>query len=211
MMTDAELAFATEFSDLVTRFGMAGTYGLARVRRWPELPRDHVYFETEGPERTLQIRVVPHHAVYGAVNSIWHVTIDENGEDLLVPVQPCLHARTRESGNCPFQLAGGMSIPEPHAAFIGKFVELVRRRGARQEFALARVHRHFDMTDDEVLLESAADDRSLCVSIVGRASVEDSDPVLWFVDTTRPQPELLPVQYVSPGTGIVTESEGVCG
>lgn len=196
MVTDAELAFGMEFVDLANRFEMAGTYGLSRVRRWPVLPHDHMYLETEGPGRTLQIRVVPDQSVRGAVNSIWHVTIDENGEDRLLPVQPCLHAGRQGAKNCPFKEAGGMSIPESHTAFAGKFVELMRRHSATQQFALARVHQHFDMTDNEVLLERATEDGTVAITIVSRASVEASLPMLWHIDNTKSQPELRAVQYV---------------
>jgi hypothetical protein len=89
----------------------------------------------------------------------------------------------------------GTNIPAAHEAFAAAVVELFSRYGVQQQLALARNHRHFEMTDEEVLVESPASDGTLIITIMARSAVRDADPVLWcFEPLTR---ALRPMQYVA--------------
>src|SRR6187399_731234 len=170
--------FKAAFVDLVTQFGLAKSYGLAQIRQTPALPTGYVFLETEELDRTLRVRLVPRDNVLGGVQSVWRVQADANGSSHFVAIQPCVHAGVDASNAMHPDDAAGTA----REAFARAFRELVLAHGVDDGFALARVHRHFDMTDDEVLVESSAAADELRIQVVPRSSIQGEEPIQWRVD-----------------------------
>ena len=189
MDSEQQVAFKTEFARLVSAHGLARCFGLTRVRRRPGLRADEVYLETEKADRSLAIEVVPRAIYPGTINAAWYLQADEAAGWRLVDVQPCAHQALYDDYD------PAASNPRTHPEFVDAFVRLARRHGAADDFGLALVHRHFGMTDDEALLESACDDGSIAVRIAPRRSIGEAEALTWHVEGDARCAWLHPVHF----------------
>ncbi len=60
--------------------------------------------------------------------------------------------------------------------------EVLKKHGKRERFGVALLHKHFDMDDNEVLLEySDHDSRELVIKAVKREEAENTVPTIWML------------------------------
>lgn len=197
-------SFSQDFVRLVESFGLSGIYGLARIRTWPALPdSDHVHLESENADgRTLSVTAMRRAEIPPrAVNTRWKVVADKHsGQHRFVPIAPCVHAVAPEAQNWPSDTetsADRENVSREHAEFAELFMALVIDHGVADRFALTRLHRHFGMSDEEVLVERAVSHDRLHIDVVSRSTLTDEMPMLWQVDSSR---ALKPIQYEVRGS-----------
>ncbi len=182
--------FREDFVSLVSAHDLNQRFGLTRVRLHPQLPRGCAYLESENVDRTLSIQVVPDGEFPGTINAAWYLRDHDVSGPSLVKVQPCAHQVPYE-GYDPV-----LSDPCDYPEFADAFVDLLRRYRLGSAYGLSLVHRHFDMSDDEVLLETPVDAVSATIAVVPRHCVSAHAALVWRVERSRAQgPVLKPMHF----------------
>jgi hypothetical protein len=93
---------------------------------------------------------------------------------------------------------------DSEAALFGEIRELLKRHGAEKKYGLALLHKHFDLADDEVLMEyTDLKTRTLITRPAHRSAVTAANAIetIWSLETGNMTTACVGFCYYYPSTG----------